>query len=378
MKWDLIELNASDQRTRAVLDKVAGTSALTASLTGAARKLILLDEVDNLHGTADRGGAKALLEILRRSRQPIILIANTLQDVPPELRSRCEPLQFRAIQARSMIPRLRFICSSEHIRCSDQFLVELASRAGGDVRAAITMLHAAAVGKEVLSSSQDLHSVPKDERSTIFDLVGAVFRGRSHQDLTRQALTSGETPEKIVQWLEGSLPLLSEPRAIAQAYRSLGRADLYLGRTFRRQYYTLWRYSQAIALIGMSEAAQGKGIHARISPPTRWQRMGTARKQRFLRISLLRKLSSLFHIPERVLREEYLTLFSLLVENSPEYYTATLHLDADELNLFLHDRERSAAIVQKVQKEEKEKDKEEVTPSPRRDTVSGGKQSTLF
>jgi replication factor C large subunit len=375
--WDVVELNASDQRTKAALERIAGTSALTASLFGAERKLILLDEVDNLHGTADRGGARALLDIIKKSQQPIILIANTLQDVPSELRSRTEPLQFRSIQARSLVPRLRFICSAEHLQCSDALLQEVATRAGGDVRAAITMLQAAAIGKGVLTP-QDLYSSSKDERSTIFDLVGAVFRGRPHDELIREAMGTGETPERIVQWLEGSISLLPDRRAVARAYHSLRRADLYLGRTIRRQYYTLWRYAQSIAVIGMAEAAEGRGIHARISPPGRWQRIGSARRQRSLRSSLLHRLSSRYHIPERVLREEYLTLFSLLVERSPQHYVQELDLDADTLNLFLHDRDRSARIVKEVKEEEATREKAQASPAPRKDTAAGGTQSTLF
>jgi replication factor C large subunit len=375
--WDLIELNASDQRTKAVLEKVAGTSALTASLTGAKRKLIVLDEVDNLHGTADRGGAKALLEIIKKSRQPIILIANTLQDVPGELRSKCEPLQFRAIQARSLIPRLRFICSAEHLQCSDTFLSEVAIRAEGDVRAAITMLHAAAIGKKALTP-QDLSSSAKDERSSIFDLVGAIYRKHSHEELIRQAQGTGETPERIVQWLEASALHLPDQRAVARAYRYLGRADLFLGRTIRRQYFTLWRYAQAIAVIGMADAAEGRGLHTRIAPPARWQRIGSARRQRFIRSALLRRLSTLYYIPERILREEYLTLFSLLVERDPEQYVRELDLDTDTLNLFLHDRDRSARIMKKVDEEEAAREKIETMPPSRKDTSASGTQSTLF
>jgi replication factor C large subunit len=377
MAWDIIELNASDQRTKAALEKIAGTSALTAPLLGAERHLIVLDEVDNLHGTADRGGAKALLEIIRRSRQPIILIANTLQDVSPELRSRCEPLQFRSIQARSLIPRLRFICSAEHLQCSDLLLQEVAGRAGGDVRAAITMLQAAGIGREVLTP-QDLSSSSKDERSTVFDLVGAVFRGRPHEDLIREASTTGETPERIVQWLEGSVGLLPDQQARVRAYHALRRADLYLGRTLRRQYYTLWRYAQSIAVIGMAEAAGRVGIHGRITPPARWQRIGSARRQRSIRGSLLHRLSARYHLPERILREEYLTLFSLLVERNPEHYVEELDLDADTLNLFLHDRQRSAAIVKKVQEENAAREKTPAPPLPRKETSAGGTQSTLF
>jgi replication factor C large subunit len=375
MLWDVIELNASDQRTKSALDKVAGTSAVTASLSGADRKLILVDEVDNLHGTADRGGAKALLEIIARSVQPILLIANTLQDVPSELRNRCEPLLFRSPQARSIVPRLRFICSAEQIRCSEGVLREIAERAGGDVRAAITMLYAASIGRTQVTE-EDLETAPKDERATIFDLVRDVFKGKPHPRLIEEAQASGETPDTILQWMEGSIHLLPDLEAADRAYRALARSDRYLGRTFRRQYYTLWRYAQALTLIGMAEAAEGKGIQGRIHPPPRWQHMGTSRRQRAVRASLLHKLSSATHMPLQTLREEYLTLFSLLVEGRPEHYVNVLHLESDELNLFLHDRERSSTIVRKVQEEEREGKKE--IASPKQESVSRERQSKLF
>ena len=110
MGWDVIELNASDQRTAAVIERIAGAGSTTASLTGSSRKLIVLDEADNLQGTADRGGAKAIIECIRKAQQPMILIANDLYGLSPELRFRCEPVQFRAIPARSIAPRLRYLC----------------------------------------------------------------------------------------------------------------------------------------------------------------------------------------------------------------------------------------------------------------------------
>ncbi|MDD1671914.1 MAG: replication factor C large subunit [Methanomicrobiales archaeon] len=376
MAWDLIEMNASDQRTKAVLERVAGTSAVTASLSGARQKLILLDEVDNLHGSADRGGARALLEIIPRSRQPIILIANTLQDVPAELRATCEPLLFRAIQGRSILPRLKYICTEEKVRCSEAALREIADRAGGDVRAAVTMLHAAAVGKSSITE-EDIHSSPKDERSTIFDLVGGVFRGRPDRDLLRLAQNSGEAPDAIVQWLEGSIRHLHDRRSMVQAYRCIARADRYLGRTLRRQYYTLWRYVQALALIGMSGAAGRKGIHTRISPPSRWQHLGSSRRQRAVRGALLHRLSFTLHIPEQILREEYITLLTHLVERTPGTYVTTLGLDTDELTFFLHDRGRAAAIMKEVQEAIKEKDRS-APPAIKRQNQGPVQQTTLF
>ena len=102
MNWEVVELNASDQRTKGIIEKIAGSTATTMSLLGSQRKLILLDEADNLHGTADQGGARAIISVIKSSKQPIILIANDKYGVAKEIKALCEPLQFRALQASSL------------------------------------------------------------------------------------------------------------------------------------------------------------------------------------------------------------------------------------------------------------------------------------
>ena len=43
-----------------------------------------MDEADNLQGTSDRGGAKAIIECIKNARQPIVLIANDLYGLSPD------------------------------------------------------------------------------------------------------------------------------------------------------------------------------------------------------------------------------------------------------------------------------------------------------
>jgi replication factor C large subunit len=381
MGWEILELNASDQRTKAVIDRVAGSSSTTASLSGAARKLILLDEADNLQGTADRGGARGIIETIRGSRQPIILVANDLYGIPSELRSLCEPVQFRAVQARSMIPRLKFICTMEKIRCSETVLSQVAARAGGDVRAAITMLHAAAAGKESLAEG-DLLSSEKDDRPSIFDLVSLVYRGTDDRRLMQEYYGFDETPSTLVQWIEGSLVHLEDLPSRLKAYRCLSRADEFLGLTFRRQYFPLWRYASAILLLGTMDAAAGRGIHARITPPARWGRMGRARKQKALRTGLVRRLSGITHLSDAALRDEYLTLIALLVERNPDRYADLLSLDTEELTLFLHDRAKAEAVVKARARREKAEERPKPAEKPPKEgkpaKKAPGGQSSLF
>ena len=73
--WELFEMNASDTRTKDAVERVAGAAAQGSSFSGK-KRLILLDEVDGLHGNSDRGGVAAINKIIKASKNPVILTAN--------------------------------------------------------------------------------------------------------------------------------------------------------------------------------------------------------------------------------------------------------------------------------------------------------------
>lgn len=361
MNWDVVELNASDQRTAAVIERIAGGGSVTASLTGSSKKLIVLDEADNLQGTSDRGGAKAIIECIKKARQPMILIANDLYGLSPELRARCEPVQFKALPARSIAPRLKYLCAAEKIRCSETAIHAIAESAEGDIRSAVNMLYASAIGRDDITDSQ-VHTSQKDERASVFSLISALFSRATDDELLRLSYDVDDTPETIEQWVEGNVHHIPDADSVERAYRSLSRADEYLGYTYRRQYHTLWRYATAIMLLGVADAAGGRGIHARILPPERWQKMSTAKKQKAIRTVTLNRVAGMIHVPQSTLRENYLGIISMLVANNPAAYAKGLALDTDQLNFFLNDKARSAGVMKAIAQEEKAKEKEKEPP----------------
>ncbi|MEI7432666.1 MAG: replication factor C large subunit [Methanomicrobiales archaeon] len=358
MHWEAMELNASDQRTKAVIERVAGAGSTSGSLTGALRRLVVLDEADNLQGTADKGGAKAILDIIRDARQPIILIANDLYGLAADLRAACDPVQFKALPARSLAPHLKYICSVEKVQCNDQALKDIAENSAGDMRAAVTMLYAAAIGKERIDEP-DIHTSTKDGRASIFQLIPAVFGRSPGDDLLRMSYEIDDTPDVIEQWIEANLGTLKGPEEAAQAYRYLSRADEYIGYTYRQQYYTLWRYATVNMLLGTHIASGGHGIHERITSPRRWQRMASSRRQKGIRTALFGKFAGLLHMPQQTVRDGYLSLLSILAEKDPLIFARELDLDADQLAFLIHDRVKATAITKQVAGEKKEEDKKE-------------------
>jgi len=346
--WGVIELNASDQRTKAAIEKVAGSGSMNATLTGAdifslsTRKLIILDEADNIHGTADRGGVRAMSEIIRGSRQPIMLIANDRTGVAKELRAACTEVLFKALPARSIVQHLREICMSEGVRCSEDALISIAESSNGDVRAAINMLYASAAGSDRLEIG-DIHTSQKDERATIFDLIRKLF-GRRETDVRLLQISRGvdDSPDAVIQWIEQNMDNIKDLKSVASGYSSLSISDIFLGRTYRRQYYTLWRYATAIMVIGAASAA-GESSIKMISPPKRWRKMGASRRQKELRLGLINKLSGILSIPDTELMENYLSILSLFVESDPARFVRDWDLDSDELTYFLSDRKRAVS-----------------------------------
>ena len=127
--WDIIEMNASDARTAGMIQKIAGPASQSMTFSGKPR-LVVLDEADNLHGTADRGGAAAMLKLVRDTRQPVLLIANEYYEIEKPLRDAIKGIQFRSVRSTTIAQALREICKAEGVAC-DPDALHAHRRAGG-------------------------------------------------------------------------------------------------------------------------------------------------------------------------------------------------------------------------------------------------------
>ena len=136
-----------------MIQRIAGPASRSTTFSGR-RRLVILDEADNLHGTADRGGAAAMLRLVRETGQPVLLIANEYYEIDKALRDAAKGIQFRSLRATTVAQALRVICQAEGVECEADALMLIAERAGGDMRSAINDLQAAAEGVQIVSGSQ--------------------------------------------------------------------------------------------------------------------------------------------------------------------------------------------------------------------------------
>ncbi|MCL2786809.1 MAG: AAA family ATPase [Methanomassiliicoccaceae archaeon] len=138
MGWDLVEMNASDQRTGDAIRSVAlkGANFNTFSDSGSyldvkegGRKLIVLDEADNLFGREDRGALPAISELIRSAKQPVILIVNDFYELSRKsdaIKSGTLQITFMRPRSTEIVKALGTIAKSENISVSEEALSTIA------------------------------------------------------------------------------------------------------------------------------------------------------------------------------------------------------------------------------------------------------------
>lgn len=341
MNWEVIELNASDQRTAGVIEKVAGSASTMQTLTGVSNKrLVILDEADNLHGNSDRGGSRAIVDVIKKTSQPIVLIANDIYGLTSTLRSLCLELKFGSVQSRSMIPALKKIAAKEGIMCGAGVIEKIAGSADGDFRSAVNDLQAIAMGRTEVYI-EDISTSERDNKESIFKVVGRIFKGKDVSSALEATYNLDETPEDLIHWVDENLPYQYTGKGedaltpdIVSAYSYLSRSDRFLGRVRRRQNYRMWRYAGMLMTGGtVVSKSRIRGGFVKYQPPSLWRKMGQMRSRRNMRNNIAVKIGAHCNESMRYSRLEVAGMYSRLVqkEDYAADVVATLGLDMDEL-----------------------------------------------
>lgn len=138
------ELNASDQRNKAIISSRLGFLLDNKTLNRGeieSKNLIIMDEVDGMGGNEDRGGIAALIDIIKRTKVPIVCIANDKQNQKLRtLLNHCYDLSFNKPDKRHIISRLQVICKKENFAVESNALEYLCESVGNDIRQCVNFL----------------------------------------------------------------------------------------------------------------------------------------------------------------------------------------------------------------------------------------------
>jgi len=365
MGWDAIEMNASDHRNAASIKKVAGlgSAGQTFSPTGeflssnqGHRKLVILDEADNLFGREDYGGAKAIVETIRESGQPIILIVNDYYELTRKasmIKSLTEKITFRSLEQRSVVKALASIAHQEHVTISEAILDQIAKNSGGDMRAAVNDLQMMVEGKTVIEAEDAQAMGKRNQKKELDESLRAMFGAGTLKEARDATLDLDETPPDLEKWIEEAIPPeLPHHEDMAEAFDALSRADIYLGRTNRHQYYAFWSYAKELMTGGVA-LSRRHGPRPNVYNyrfPGYFILLSKSRGPRAARESITSKMVEFLHTSKREINESMLPYLSILAKNDSQLLvrlSRDLALDEGDI-AFLLGEEPDSDIVQKV------------------------------
>ena len=172
--YRIFELNASDKRNKDTINNSVGFLMNNTTLSSVdnstnSKNIIIMDEIDGMAGNEDKGGIKALIDIAKRTKVPIIFICNDIYS--PKLKSLinyCYDIRFFRPEKRQIVFKLIEICKKEKIFIDNKTLNYIVENFNNDIRQIINYLDLCSRSKKYLSDlKSNSENVKKDKSVTV-------------------------------------------------------------------------------------------------------------------------------------------------------------------------------------------------------------------
>jgi replication factor C large subunit len=263
--YDLIELNASDNRNKIGLETKITPMFYNTSIFG--RKMLLfLDEVDGISGREDTGGIDSLIAIMKEPTIPVIMAANARNAKIKDLSKICKVIELNSIPARLLMIFLDHILKEENKQLSLDEKVSVVNNSKGDIRS-------------MLNNTQSRYAGYNSTRSDTFEMdIATAINGYfsmtefeeakkflSNADAAyvdpRFGMSAEERRKDMVNALFTSI--LSSPidvESLADTLDVLSKVDVIVGRIGENRYWRLMKYLDVIIAYSLFKNTRHKGI----------------------------------------------------------------------------------------------------------------------
>ncbi len=221
-----LELNASDERGIDVVRDRIKSFART-SFGGANYRIIFLDEADALTSDAQSALRRTMEQFSNNVR--FILSCNYSSQIIDPIQSRCTVFRFSPLADEAIEQQVRRIANEENIEITDDGVDALVYVAGGDMRAAINGLQAAAVTGDVVDEEGVFEITSTARPEDIQEMVTLALDGdftASRTQLDRLLTEEGIAGGDIIDQLHRSVWEFDlEDKAAVRVLDRIGEAD---------------------------------------------------------------------------------------------------------------------------------------------------------
>ncbi|MBT4059401.1 MAG: AAA family ATPase [Euryarchaeota archaeon] len=382
--WVVIELNASDARNAASIRKAAGGGAknYTFSLDGSfdlggkRKTLILLDEVDHLHGglrevseqriegsiavrrgedsklkslKGDSGGKAELLKMLKTTTQPVIMTCNdemglwgrrnsSWKSARDRFLRQAELIKFRRASATAMLKIAKRVLTSENMTSDPGAINRLVQANPGDIRALVRDLQMICEDEithiDLKSVELQLSRGLRDQQLDLFPGLTELYNCSTAKEASDMSRTLEITPRELIAWASWNNGSVFKGRDdLYRSAVSCSHADQAIHTMYRNNAYRSWYWAGQLSSLSMAISSSSPTPDRISLSYPEFLRRGN---EPWRRVSLIGKLSKLSGSSTQAAREELWPPLAAIHEmgdnTDPEDFTISqeIGLDGDE------------------------------------------------
>ncbi len=342
--YSVLELNASDVRTKTKLEERLAPSMLHSSLIEE-KILIFLDEVDGIYGRQDKGGVEFVQDLIKSSRHPIVMAANVEEDKKiQKLVKSAQVFRFQRLPPKLIEMAVKNVLHKEGLSLDQKTLEKIVRSAKGDIRAAVNSAQAAVgAGEEVVPDI-------RDTSISVVEALKLFFNASSSKEALMAMRGCGAQPrDKIRAIFQSIVASGLEGEKLVKALEALSKADELVEEIGSTQNYRLLRYLDTILATKVFEALKGSNVRYReesLPWPLQLRIWNDGRQLG----EISRRLAAQHHISSRDAALIYLPYVSFLSKNSKNIENAVverLRLDESQVKVLKKEQQRVSQEVSK-------------------------------
>lgn len=332
LNFDILEINSSDLRNQDAISSFLGAALGQQSLFFTP-KMILIDEVDNISGVKDRGCIPALVKAIEKSKFPVILTANEIEDSKLKaLKKACNIIDYHKLQYRTVAHCLQWVCEQENITFEEKAINSLARQSDGDMRAALLDLHiCSSMGSITFEDVTELSD--RKRTDSILNALMIIFKSSSVENALPALDDIDVDIEQVMFWMDNNLPKeYLSANSLGKAYEHLSRADVFKGRIRRQQHWRFLVYISNLLTAGISSAKEERNPEfVKYLPTMRFLRMWQAKMKNAKKKDIAGKLAEITHTSKRIALEQIPYFQAMFRSNGGDEIAEELELSAEEV-----------------------------------------------
>jgi len=336
LDYDITEVNASDTRTKKkIAESLAPSFEFLPLDSDNLKRIILMDEIDGIHGQKDRGGLNEFLKLVKISHFPVIATANNEDSdkINKIIRNgKFRKIKFERIDEYEILQLLSQIAVKENLRLNEDILEKIAENSAGDLRAAINELESVryGTGKDIL--------VKRDKMQVMRENLNDLFRASTVND-AKQALsnTSSDYSATLLHIFDQIPKQYQHMSEVKDAYNQVALADLTLQRIYKNQNWSNLKYFfnyLGPGLFYVRNKSRFTKIRKIQNLPSTYIMMGSSKRIKGKSLKLAPKVAPRLHISRKKFTdEEFYYLSKIILGKDGAEIAAWLNLDDGEIEL---------------------------------------------